>query len=72
MASCMKLAAYLREKNIDAKEFAKSINVKQPSVSRYLTGARIPRPEKIKAIQEATDGAVTANDFFSSAEAVAT
>lgn len=63
----MRLADYLKEKGIDPKDFAREIDVKQPSISRYLTGKRIPRPEKMAAIQKATGGEVTATDFYEAA-----
>ena len=59
----MKLRTYLDQHRISASEFARLINVRRMTVHRYL-GDRVPRPEILKRITEATNGAVTANDFI--------
>lgn len=44
--------------------FAESIKSTATSVSRYVTGERIPEPEIMQRIFDATGGLVTANDFY--------
>lgn len=61
----MTLAEYLTEKRLKPREFAQRIGVSAESIRLYLAGERHPRPRAMRAITEATDGAVTANDFFS-------
>lgn len=64
----MKLAEYLKAKNVHVKDFAETIGVKQPTVTRYALGHRTPRPKHMVKIIEATDGKVTANDFVPTRE----
>jgi len=45
-------------------DFAERIGCEQPSVSRFVAGTRIPSPDLMRRIAEATNGEVTANDFF--------
>jgi DNA-binding transcriptional regulator YdaS (Cro superfamily) len=62
----MRLAEYLSETGLTRAEFARQIGVKQFSVTRYLNG-RVPEPSVMCKIIEATDGKVSANDFFAMA-----
>jgi hypothetical protein len=59
----MRLQEYLSETSTTRAEFARQIGVKWISVERYLNG-RIPEPSVMCKIIEATDGKVSANDFF--------
>ena len=59
----MKLDAYLTENSISEQRFADLIGVSQQAVHRYRTG-RVPTSEVMQAIITATDGKVTADDFF--------
>jgi len=63
----MKLNDWLatRETEISNSEFAERIGVSRQAVWRYRLGERMPRPDVISRIREATRGAVTANDFVS-------
>lgn len=61
----MTLAQYLDQHEIKAEQFAALIGTSQAAVSRYMTGARHPRPDVMRRIIAATDGMVTANDFLS-------
>ena len=61
----MKLPTYLKRKGLRIAEFAQEISVHEKTVSRYLSGKRIPSSEVLKRIVVATEGEVTANDFFS-------
>ncbi len=60
----MTLAEYLSKNEIRRDEFAHRIGVSEVSVTRYANGRRTPRPESMRAIIEATNGAVTPNDFL--------
>jgi DNA-binding transcriptional regulator YdaS (Cro superfamily) len=60
----MKLADYLQHHSIHPADFAKSIGVSRETVRRYMVGIRRPNRKKLPKIAEATNGQVTANDFF--------
>jgi transcriptional regulator with XRE-family HTH domain len=60
----MNLRTYLDQKKISPARFAGSIKVSVAALHRYLGGERIPRPEVLERIVEATDGTVQPNDFF--------
>jgi hypothetical protein len=60
----MRLQDYLSETGVTRAEFARQIGVKHISVTRYLFDGRVPEPSVMEKIIEATDGKVTANDFF--------
>ena len=59
----MKLSAYLRLTDTTMQAFAARIGVSNPTVHRWCHGKAFPAWEKIPAIEAATDGAVTAEDF---------
>jgi predicted transcriptional regulator len=61
----MRLSEYLVLHRLSETAFAKHIGLSQAAVNRYCKG-RVPSPSALKAIIHATDGAVTANDFFNS------
>lgn len=60
----MTLADYLTQHDLTHEGFARMIGCEQPTVSRFVAGARIPSPVLMRKIVEVTNGAVTANDFF--------
>jgi len=60
----MKLTDYLAGHNISDADFAASIGVSRQSVHRYKTGDRAPEWPVLAKIRDATDGAVTADDFL--------
>ncbi|MFQ5984666.1 MAG: helix-turn-helix domain-containing protein, partial [Alphaproteobacteria bacterium] len=60
----MKLAEYLTNQGISASDFAEKVGVAEASMSRYLSGKRLPRARVMRRIVEATGGAVEPNDFF--------
>ena len=60
----MKLAEFLADRIIKPADFGGQIGVSYEAVRRYCTGERIPDREVMARIFSATDGAVTANDFF--------
>lgn len=65
----MTLADWLIEHGISQADFASRIESSQPTVSRYVTGLRMPRKDHLRKIREVTRGAVTADDFVSEMEA---
>lgn len=60
----MKLQNYLALNAVKQKDFAARIGENQTCVNRYCLGQRIPRPDVMRKIFDATNGAVTPNDFF--------
>ena len=60
----MTLDCYLKKHGLTHTAFATRIGSTVQSVHRYVHGQRYPRPEIMRRIVEATDGAVTANDFL--------
>ena len=60
----MTLRQYLGERGITYEVFAAIIGVDTSTVGRYVVGRRRPREEIMRRIHKATDGAVTANDFY--------
>ena len=61
----MILKQYLSEQGLTCKAFAEKIGVKTPTVWRYAAGERVPRPEIMNRIVEATGGTVQHRDFYS-------
>lgn len=60
----MTLKEYLSQQGLTCEAFADKIGVKAPTAWRYANGHRIPRPTIMARIADATDGAVTAQDFY--------
>ncbi|TRO96756.1 helix-turn-helix transcriptional regulator [Glycocaulis profundi] len=60
----MTLSDWLKTSNVTPSAFADRIGVSRQAVHRYVEGDRIPRREVLTKINEATGGAVTANDFL--------
>lgn len=58
------LARYLSNNGIRQSDFAARIGCTQPAVARYVNGLRIPDRDTMQRIFDATNGAVTPNDFF--------
>jgi transcriptional regulator with XRE-family HTH domain len=63
----VQLKDYLLLTGSTERAFAEAIGVSQQAVSRYVSGARIPRPNVVQRIQAVTKGAVCVSDFFSPA-----
>jgi transcriptional regulator with XRE-family HTH domain len=61
----MKLIDYMTSNNINAAKLAEKANVPASTITRLLSGARVPRLSLLEKIMEATNGAVTPNDFLS-------
>ena len=60
----MTLSEYLKRHDLAAARFAEKIGVTGESVRRYAAGERVPRPEIMNRIVEATDGTVQHRDFY--------
>lgn len=60
----MRLQEYLTATSVSRADFARQIGVSAESVRRYLYTGRVPEPPVMEKIIEATEGKVTANDFF--------
>lgn len=67
----MKLAAYLEAHGMTLQEFGGRLGVSHTTVMRWASGTATPRGRAmLRRIAEATDGTVTAADFFPEAAAV--
>lgn len=62
----MNLATYLSRSKTTYEAFAQQIGVSPFAVGKWARGERVPRPAVMIRINVATDGNVTANDFFQS------
>tara|TARA_R100000808_G_scaffold24940_1_gene59672 strand:- start:3896 stop:4090 length:195 start_codon:yes stop_codon:yes gene_type:complete len=59
----MDLAAYLDDEKITAAEFSRRLGVSHVAVHHWVTGARRPNARHTLAIEELTEGRVTARDL---------
>lgn len=59
----MRLKDFLKDQEISAVKFAETIGVSQPAVGLWLSGKRMPEPEVLERIIEATKGQVTVQDL---------
>ena len=59
----MQLQAWLEKQTISPAEFARTMNVARATVSRWLSGERIPRAALKRKIAEATGGKVRAVEW---------
>jgi transcriptional regulator with XRE-family HTH domain len=59
----MRLADYLKKHGLSDKDFAEKTGLHYTEVWNYRTGRRMPRADKVAAIEKATRGAVRAGDF---------
>ena len=60
----MKLSVYLNERKISHGDMARLIGTSTEAVRRYANGLRLPRPEIMGRIIEATKGVVRHADFY--------
>lgn len=67
----MPLKDWLSANNKTFGEFGAEIGRSGEAVRRYAIGLRIPDRDTMPEIARATDGAVTANDFFGIAKEAA-
>jgi len=64
----MKLTDYLSHTGMSAETFAKKLDVTVSAVNFWRNGDRTPRIAQMRKIFDATDGAVTPNDFMPPSE----
>ena len=60
----MKLKSYLKLFKISNLDFSKEIGISSVSLSRYISGERLPEKRILNNIFKLTNGLVDANDFF--------
>ena len=60
----VKLQKFLDDSGMTSGELARQIGVTQKAVYYWLREGRSPRPHNIRAVSKATNGAVTATDWF--------
>ncbi len=60
----MTLETFLIKTGWDRTYLAWKIGVNECSVTRYLTGSRIPSPDVMVSIYRVTKGKVAPNDFY--------
>lgn len=60
---CMTLYEWLKREGLTHADFAERIGLTQSSVTRYVTGSRVPRRETMIEIARATNGEVAPADF---------
>ena len=60
----MKLKTYLKLFKISNLDFSEKIGISSVSLSRYISGERLPEKSILNKIFKLTDGLVDANDFF--------
>lgn len=66
----MKLATYMADKGISARQMADLIGeVSESGVRKWMYAERVPRLEQMRRIADVTDGAVQPNDFILSESA---
>lgn len=60
----MTLKEYLKENHLSQEQFAQVLGVSQPAVFKWANGYARPKHKYMVDILVATNGKVTANDFF--------
>jgi transcriptional regulator with XRE-family HTH domain len=63
----MRLDHWMTETATPDEALAARVEVDRSTISRIRRGTRMPSPEMMRKLFEATGGAVTANDFVHSA-----
>lgn len=61
----MKLSQYIADQKLNDERFAKQVSASKSVVGKWRRGERIPSGIYMRRIVMVTNGAVTANDFFS-------
>ncbi len=64
----MRIADYLKSVNLTLTEFARRAGVSVAAMSRYASGQQIPRPDAMRRIADASEGAIGPADFYASPE----
>jgi predicted transcriptional regulator len=59
----MRLGEYLRSADISQTRFAALLGVQQATVSRYISGTKIPSATVVLKIRELSQGAVALDDW---------
>jgi DNA-binding transcriptional regulator YdaS (Cro superfamily) len=67
----MTLAAYLKQRSLRAADIVRASGVPAPDISRFLAGKMQLGPTKLRAIVNATKGAVTYDDLIREGERAA-
>ena len=62
--SGMNLKTYLEQERLTASDFARQIGVYPSTITRAAKGEAMPSPSLMKQIMDATQGAVSPNDWF--------
>ena len=65
MGDIVNLAEYLKQSGLSLASFAARAGVSEAAISRYASGKRMPRPDILRRICDASDGKISPNDFFS-------
>lgn len=60
----MTLNEWLSQQKITDAQMAKKLSVTTQAINNYRNKRRVPRAEIMARITQATNGAVTPNDFF--------
>ncbi len=60
----MTLAQYMAREGLSETEMARLLGMSQPTVSRYLSGERMPKPRNMAKIVAVTGGRVRPDDFY--------
>lgn len=60
----MKIKDYLKFYGVSNLDFSKKLGISNVSLSRYISGERLPEKKVLKKIYQVTDGLVDANDFY--------
>lgn len=66
-----KLGTYLKDKGLSHEAFAKEVEATQATITRYVRGDRFPTPQMIVKIAKATNGEVSASDWYEKAAGAA-
>lgn len=59
----MRLNEWMNAGSISDEALAARLEVDRTTISRIRRGTRMPSPEMMRKIRDATNGSVTANDF---------
>lgn len=60
----MTLTEYMKLYAFSDQQMAGRLDCSEAAIRKWRRGERIPRPDQMRRIFEATDGKVTASDFF--------
>ncbi|MFD1199547.1 helix-turn-helix domain-containing protein [Brucella gallinifaecis] len=71
VAGMEKLKTYLKDNGLSHDAFAKEVDATQATITRYVRGDRFPTPQMIVKIAKATNGEITASDWYASSAGAA-